>query len=101
MSNYSNQHFWHWPAETVLGKIAILPEHLTVLYIDDLISEEKFRGQCFGSVLLQFAQSEALRLGCIQVHLDTGYNRHAAHRVYLNHGYQMVSHHISLVLLQH
>ncbi len=69
-----------------------------VLYIDDLISAEKFRAQGFGSALLQFAQAEAERLGCDQVHLDTGYNRHAAHRVYLNHGYQMVSHHMSLVL---
>ena len=69
-----------------------------ILYIDDLISGEKFRAQGFGSALLQFAQAEARNLGCDQVHLDTGYNRHAAHKVYLNHGLQMVSHHMSLIL---
>lgn len=69
-----------------------------VLYIDDLISSEKVRAQGYGSALLQFAKSEAKRLNCDQVHLDTGYTRHAAHRVYLNHGFTMNSHHMSLPL---
>ena len=69
-----------------------------VLYIDDLTTREKFRGKGYGGALLDHAIKHAKTLGCDQVHLDTGYTRHVAHRVYLKHGFQFNCHHLSLVL---
>jgi GNAT superfamily N-acetyltransferase len=69
-----------------------------ILYVDDLITKEKSRGQGYGSALLKYAVSLAKDLSCDQVHLDTGFTRHAAHRVYLQHGFQLSSHHMSIKL---
>jgi hypothetical protein len=38
--------------------------------------------------------------GCQGVHLDTGYTRHAAHRLYLRKGLQLNCHHLALDLGQ-
>ncbi|MEI9812102.1 MAG: GNAT family N-acetyltransferase [Acidobacteriota bacterium] len=58
-----------------------------ILYIDDLVTVPAARGRGYGSLLLRHLQEEARRLGCDAVHLDTGYQRHAAHRVYLENGF--------------
>jgi GNAT superfamily N-acetyltransferase len=68
------------------------------LYIDDLITKEKNRGKGHGKALLDHATAIARDNECDEVHLDTGYARHAAHKVYLNQGFQMRSHHLSLKL---
>ncbi len=36
--------------------------------------------------------------GCNAVHLDSGYQRHAAYRLYLNKGFVLSSHHLALKL---
>jgi len=54
------------------------------LYVDDLITLPAFRGQ---------GHADARRLGCAQVHLDSGVQRHTAHRFYLNHGFDITAHH--------
>lgn len=69
-----------------------------ILYIDDLITREKARGQGFGSSLLKWIVDEAKAKNCHAVHLDTGHHRFDAHRLYLNHGFQIRSHHLSLDL---
>lgn len=69
-----------------------------ILYVDDLITAEKHRGKGYGSILLKHAVDMAGREGCQQVHLDTGYGRHAAHRTYLKHGFQLNCHHLALDL---
>ena len=69
-----------------------------ILYIDDLITKAKCHGKGYGGALLTHAINHAKKLGCDQVHLDTGYTRHAAHRVYLKHGFEMKSHHLALEL---
>ena len=33
-----------------------------------------------------------------QVHLDSGPQRHDAHRLYLNHGFKIIGHHLALNL---
>lgn len=68
-----------------------------ILYIDDLITKTKCHGKGCGGALLKYAIHHAKELGCVEVHLDTGYTRHAAHRVYLKHGFKMISHHMALL----
>ncbi|MHB1536757.1 MAG: GNAT family N-acetyltransferase [Acidimicrobiales bacterium] len=65
------------------------------LYIDDLSTVASARGQGLARQLLGWIHEEAERLGCEQVHLDSGLgpNRHAAHRLYLNAGYVISAHH--------
>jgi GNAT superfamily N-acetyltransferase len=65
------------------------------LYIDDLSTVSSARGQGLAGQLLDWIHGEAERLGCAQVHLDSGVapSRYAAHRVYLNSGYVINAHH--------
>jgi GNAT superfamily N-acetyltransferase len=68
------------------------------LYVDDLVSDEAHRGQGVGSVLMGWLVAEARRAGCAQLHLDSGVQRHGAHRFYLTHGMDITSHHFRLEL---
>lgn len=67
-----------------------------VLYIDDLITCDTSRGKGYGGALLSYALAEGERLGCDEVHLDTSFTRHDAHRVYLKQGFQLNCHHMAL-----
>ena len=69
-----------------------------ILYIDDLITSSKFRKHGCGKELLEYAINYAKELSCDQVHLDSGYTRYDAHRLYLNHGFQLVFHHLAKTL---
>jgi GNAT superfamily N-acetyltransferase len=66
-----------------------------ILYLDDLIALPAHRGAGHGTALLQFLQHETIRRGLEELHLDTGYGRHEAHRSYLRNGFAMVCHHMS------
>ena len=67
------------------------------LYVDDLSTLPAARGRGHGRALLDWIASEAARLGCEQVHLDSGVGleRADAHRLYLNAGYVIASHHFT------
>ncbi|HWV15571.1 MAG TPA: GNAT family N-acetyltransferase [Cellvibrio sp.] len=67
-----------------------------VLYIDDLTTLQEARGQGFASELLDWLIDHAKSSGCASVHLDSGYARYAAHRVYLQKGFQLNAHHFAL-----
>lgn len=69
-----------------------------VLYIDDLISDTANRRSGYGSTLLKWVIDEAKKSSCDQVHLDSGPQRHDAHRLYLNHGFKIIGHHFALGL---
>jgi GNAT superfamily N-acetyltransferase len=69
-----------------------------ILYVDDLITKKKYRNQGYGKFLLDYVTAIASHNECDQIHLDTGYNRHAAHKTYLNHGFEFNSHHLALNL---
>ncbi len=69
-----------------------------ILYIDDLITKEKTRGKGYGKILLDHAIQIARERLCQEVHLDTGYARHAAHKVYLKQGFEFNCHHLALKL---
>lgn len=65
------------------------------LYVDHLSTIPAARGQGFARQLLAWVHNEADRLGCGEVHLDSGVgpNRYAAHRLNLNSGYVINAHH--------
>lgn len=63
------------------------------LYVDDLCSLPTTRQRGNGGKLIDFAKEEARKYGCKQVHLDSGYQRLDAHRLYLNKGFFLMAHH--------
>jgi len=65
------------------------------VYIDDLSTLPTARQQGHAGAVLTWMHEEAERLGCKQVHLDSGVgtNRVSAHRLYFGHGYRISSHH--------
>jgi len=70
------------------------------LYIDDLSTAPEGRREGHGGALLEWLVKEARRLGCTQLHLDsgTGSERFAAHRLYHAHGLAIHSHHFARAL---
>lgn len=66
-----------------------------ILYLDDLIALPRNRGNGYGTVLLRYLQQETIARGCTELHLDTGYARHDAHRSYLRNGFDILCHHMS------
>lgn len=69
-----------------------------VLYIDDLTTLAGERSQGYAGALLDWLIAHAKQQRCDGVHLDTGYARYAAHRLYLRKGFQLKSHHLALEL---
>lgn len=69
-----------------------------VLYIDDLTTLPGETSQGFAGSLLDWLIDHAKAEQCQSVQLDTGFARHAAHRLYLRKGLQLSCHHLSLNL---
>jgi GNAT superfamily N-acetyltransferase len=63
------------------------------LYVDDLVTRSEARGRGHGARLLAWLVDEAIRLGCGQLHLDSGIQRSDAHRFYVREGMTFTSHH--------
>lgn len=65
------------------------------VYVDDLCTVPSARGRGYAGQLLAWVRDEAGRLGCREVHLDSGVgpDRYTAHRLYLNSGYVINAHH--------
>lgn len=55
-------------------------------YVDDLVVDESLRGQGWGSILLTWLENKASELQCETFALDSGTQRHAAHRFYFRAG---------------
>lgn len=64
-----------------------------IIYIDDLSTLPEHRGKGYAGLLLDFIHKLAADTGKKAVHLDSGYQRNEAHRLYLNNGYKLASHH--------
>lgn len=69
-----------------------------VLYLDDLITLPEKRGAGYGGALMDWLILAAREQGCDELHLDSGYQRQDAHRLYLNKGLQLGCHHFSMNL---
>lgn len=65
------------------------------LYLDDLITDASHRGHGHAGRLLRRLEEIAHSERCDQIHLDSGYQRKEAHRLYLNAGFALVSHHFA------
>lgn len=65
------------------------------LYVDDLVTLPAHRGHGHARALLDWVLDEARRLGCGQLHLDSGTQRHGAHRLYLGWGMDITSFHFA------
>ena len=63
------------------------------LFVDDLVTRPDRRGEGHGKAVLDWLRAEAGRLGCDEVHLDSGTQRHGAHRFYLREGFDISSFH--------
>lgn len=69
-----------------------------IIYIDDLSTLPAYRGKGYAGRLLDYIHQLAKDTGKSGVHLDSGYQRNNAHRLYLNKGYVLACHHFSKVL---
>jgi GNAT superfamily N-acetyltransferase len=67
------------------------------LYVDDLSTAPEARNRGHGGALLDWLAVEGGRLGCGQLHLDsgTGSERFDAHRLYHRHGLAIYAHHFA------
>lgn len=66
------------------------------LYVDDLVTAGGHRSKGAGSRMVSWLKAHAKRLGCNQLHLDSGVQRFAAHRFYLREHFVIGSHHFSI-----
>jgi ribosomal protein S18 acetylase RimI-like enzyme len=64
-------------------------------YIDDLSTLPEARGLGYGGALIDHVCELAKQKGYAFVTLDSGHQRFAAHRLYLNKGFTIASHHFS------
>ena len=66
-----------------------------IIYVDDLITSESVRGKGYANMLLKYIEEQAKLFSCNEIHLDTGYQRFDAHRLYLKNGFKLICHHLS------
>ncbi len=64
-------------------------------YIDDLSTMPEARGKGYGGALLDFVAELGRSKGFATITLDSGHHRFDAHRLYLNKGFTISSHHFT------
>jgi GNAT superfamily N-acetyltransferase len=67
-------------------------------YIDDLSTMPAARGKGYGGKLIDYVVALAKEKGFKTVTLDSGHQRFDAHRLYLNKGFTISSHHFTMKL---
>ena len=65
------------------------------LYVDDLVTRNESRSQGHGKAMIDGLRNIAVEEGCTYLHLDSGTQRHRAHRFYLRQGMDIASFHFS------
>lgn len=68
------------------------------LYVDDLVTCESARRIGCGRALLDWMEAEARRHGLASLHLDSGVQRHPAHRLYIGAGMDIMYYHFRKML---
>ncbi|MCF2518359.1 GNAT family N-acetyltransferase [Dyadobacter sp. CY351] len=69
--------------------------HGNMIYVDDLYTDPAYRGGGFAGKLLNYVVGMAAHAGIKTIHLDSGYDLHDAHRLYLNNGYVLACNHFA------
>ncbi len=57
-----------------------------LLYVDDLVTDDRVRSRGYGARLLTWLKDEARRQGCNELQLISGVAREQAHRFYFREG---------------
>jgi GNAT superfamily N-acetyltransferase len=68
------------------------------LYVDDLVTTSDGRSKGVGHALLAELETRARAAGCTVLDLDSGVQRHDAHRFYLRERMHISSHHFTKAL---
>jgi len=68
------------------------------LYVDDLVSDQNGRSKNYGKQMMDWLLTEAKSKGCKELHLDSGVQRHGAHRFYLRERMDITCYHFALKL---
>ena len=68
------------------------------VYIDDLVSDPSARSKGYGSRLMAWVGAYGKARGCTSLHLDSGVQRHDAHRFYFRERMDIVFFHFRLAL---
>lgn len=63
------------------------------LYVEDLVTSAARRSGGHGAALISHLEAVARDAGCAALHLDSGVQRHDAHRFYFREGMHISSHH--------
>lgn len=63
------------------------------LYVDDLITDQASRSRGFAKQIFDWLDDELKKNHCVGMHLDSGFQRHDAHRFYLNRKMRITCHH--------
>lgn len=63
------------------------------LYVDDLVTHSRHRKKGYAGMLLKWMIQYAKDNGYDHFSLDSGHQRKEAHRLYLNHGLDIIGHH--------
>lgn len=69
-----------------------------MLEVDDLVTDAGDRSRGHGRALMAWLVGEARRLGCSVLELDSGVQRHAAHRFYFREGMHILGYHLSMAV---
>lgn len=67
-----------------------------ILYIDDLVTDERMRSRGWGRQLLEWLKTRARTSGCDELHLDSRLHRESAHRFYEREGLAKTCYHFAV-----
>lgn len=70
----------------------------TTMYVDDLVTAERFRSRGHGKLLVEWLRSYARERGCETFSLDSGTFRQSAHAFYFREGLRITSFHFEQTL---
>ncbi len=68
------------------------------LYVDDLVTAEDARSEGHGKQVLDWLVGVARKEGGASLQLESGVQRHEAHRFYFREGMKISSYHFSMAL---
>jgi GNAT superfamily N-acetyltransferase len=65
------------------------------MYVDDLVTTQKVRSKGNGAKLIKWLREKAKDSGCGFYHLDSGTERHRAHKFYVSQGFTVSAFHFT------